>query len=148
MDLKTLLDGNPQYDERLAEEVLEHFIRMRIRRLSLLAERLGDWEEVRQLLRIALWQVWARYREGGTTLYAWIMYNLDRRLMNLFAREAQRQRPDWEVLCGDMGYGFAGHCFSGEGGTDLCVDAGYSGDGDSAGYDATACQTDTITEVD
>jgi len=100
MRLKDMLAGNPAWSEPLSEQVLQHYLQLRYHRLGYAISVLGR-EEVEQLLRIRLWQLWDRYDPTrGAPLYQWLVCNLDRYLVNITTRNCKHAFV--EVPLGDL----------------------------------------------
>ncbi len=84
MNLKKLLEHNPPYDERLAETVLEHYLRFFERRIAELLTLGYEREDIQQELRIALWKAWTRYNpDVSYPLRTWLSYKMDFTLRTL-----------------------------------------------------------------
>jgi len=100
MRLKELLADNPAWSEPLSEQVLQQYLQLRYHRLGDPISVLGR-EEVEQLLRIRLWELWSRFDSArGAPLYQWLVCNLDRYLINIATRNCKHALV--EVPLGDL----------------------------------------------
>lgn len=82
MNIDALLQGNPQYDDALAERVLSHYLRFKHANIMRLQSMGLDAEDVEQELRIALWKAWTAW-SGQIALRRWLSWKLDYRLRDL-----------------------------------------------------------------
>jgi DNA-directed RNA polymerase specialized sigma24 family protein len=92
MTLDTLLQGNPAYDDALAEAVLQHYLRFKHATIARLQSMGMDADDVEQELRLALWKAWSGWN-GQIALRRWLSWKLDYRLRDMernCAKQLQR----------------------------------------------------------
>ncbi|GIV17101.1 MAG: hypothetical protein KatS3mg022_2536 [Armatimonadota bacterium] len=92
MTLDALLQGNPAYDDALADGVLQHYMRFKHSAIARLQSMGMDADDVEQELRIALWKAWSTWT-GQIALRRWLSWKLDYRLRDMernCAKQLQR----------------------------------------------------------
>ena len=81
--LSRLLQGNPCYEEHLAEQVLQEYLRIHRHNIDQLCTRGWDYDDVVQELRIKLWYHWQRFQPGKVRLQQWLSWRMRHTLKNL-----------------------------------------------------------------
>jgi RNA polymerase sigma factor (sigma-70 family) len=84
--LSRLLRGNPCYEEHLAEQVLQEYLRIHRHTIDQLCARGWDYDDVVQELRIKLWYHWQRFQPGKVRLQQWLSWRMRHTLKNLQQR--------------------------------------------------------------
>lgn len=88
----TLLRGNPAYSDALAEQVLQHYLRIHLGYVKFLVYELNiPYEDVEQEIRIALWRQWTRYQHNSrVTLQQWLSWRIRHAFKSLVRKHLQR----------------------------------------------------------
>lgn len=97
--LEELLQGDPDYEERLAEQVLAEYLRIHQSRIDGLIRCGIDYDDVVQELRIALWRAWVRFdQKKGFELRRWLSYKMDYALRGMHRKAVPFYTVSLEVL--------------------------------------------------
>ncbi|GIV18720.1 MAG: hypothetical protein KatS3mg023_0471 [Armatimonadota bacterium] len=93
--LKTLLEGNPAYSDRIAEQVLAQYLRIHTGYVNYLVLKLGiPPEDVEQELRIALWRQWTRYNpDSKVSLQQWLSWRIRHHFKSIMRTYLHRRLP-------------------------------------------------------